>query len=82
MIDNPYFKVVDAPVFEPNEDVNEILSGNYWGIKKTNGEYVLNFISGAHDGKSIDIVISEIEFKNLKLGKIDIDAVLKAHNTG
>jgi hypothetical protein len=82
MKNNPYFSIVDAKQVSAKLDPEEILSGDYWGIKKINAQYVLNFISGAHGGKSTDIVISDAEFEKLKSGEIGIEELLKSHGTG
>jgi hypothetical protein len=82
MKNNPYFSIVDAEQPNAKADHSEILSGSYWGIKKINHQYILNFISGSHGGETINIVISDTEFNKLKSGKIGIEELLKSHGTG
>jgi hypothetical protein len=82
MIDSPYFKIVSSPKKRSKLDPNEILSGDYWGVKLIDGQYILDFISGSHGGDLKKIILSENEFNLLKSGEIAVESILTTHRTG
>jgi hypothetical protein len=82
MIKNPYFEIVKTPKKMPVPDPDEILSGDFWGVKNSNGKYILNFVSGSHSGELKEIEIMETEFESLKSGEINIHDLLNSYHTG
>jgi hypothetical protein len=83
MIDSPYFKIEPyKPSGASDKTADEILTGDYWGVSLTDGNYVLRYISGAHLGDEKQLALSNAEFLALSENPDCILEILIKHGVG
>jgi hypothetical protein len=61
---------------------DKLLSGLGWSIEKTNGKYMLTFISGELLGKEKMIEITKSDFELLESNNIKINDIFIKYQTG
>jgi hypothetical protein len=78
--DNPYFTIVEPESAQTSPvPADQILSGNAWSVCLRGGKYHLEYLSGEHAGREKSIVISQMEFEQLRDGELTVDNILSAH---
>jgi hypothetical protein len=75
-----YFDIVPPQSVVPTPpSPGEVARGNWWSLFKREEGYVLEYISGEHNGRLKQLVVSEREAQQLVCGEADVEQLIIAH---